>query len=166
MVGSVMRLWYRKLPRKLHFSLLYLRYNTHMRNKGQKKKGALTPAAAEQKASELIAKNGVCLFIMDIVESTNYGTGGDPEVFRLFHSFLEELNKTFPEYLPENTLAIGPSRSEQGFQGGLGDAAWAGINDASVIPKIVALKESAYPELNVYYGVAEDGWDEGMILAK
>lgn len=155
-----------KITAKTTLSMGLSSVQCHMRNKGQKKKGALTPAAAEQKASELIAEHGVCLFIMDIVESTNYGTGSDPEVFRLFRSFLEELNETFPEYLPENTLAIGPSRPEQGFQGGLGDAAWAGINDASVIPKIVALKESSYPELHVYYGVAEDGWDEGMILAK
>lgn len=137
-----------------------------MRNKSQKKKGALTSAVAEQKASEIIAENGACLFIVDIVESTNYGKGMDPEVFRSFRAFLDEANEKFQEYLPENTLAVGPSRVEQGFQAGLGDAAWAGINDASVIPKIIALKDKSYPDLRLYYGVAEDGWGEGMSLVK
>lgn len=126
----------------------------------------MTPEAAERKAAELIQKFGVCLFIVDIVESTNYGRGMDPEVFRSFRAFLDEVNEKFQEYLPENTLAVGTSRVEQGFQGGLGDAAWTGINDASVIPKIIALKENSYPDLRLYYGVAEDGWDEGMILVK
>lgn len=126
----------------------------------------MTPEAAERKAAELIQEFGVCLFIVDIVESTNYGKGMDPEVFRSFRAFLDEASETFHEYLPENTLAVGPSLVEQGFQGGLGDAAWAGINDAAVIPKIIALKERSYPELRLYYGVAEDGWAEGMILAK
>lgn len=126
----------------------------------------MTPEAAERKAAELIQEFGVCLFIVDIVESTNYGKGMNPEVFRSFRAFLDEVNERFQEYLPENTLAVGPSRVEQGFQGGLGDAAWAGINDASVIPKIIALKENSYPDLRLYYGIAEDGWGEGMILVK
>lgn len=155
-----------KNSRKTRAAAGLLRYNFSMRKKGQAKRGAMTPEAAERKAAELIKEFGICLFIVDIVESTNYGTGSDPEVFRQFRSFLDEASETFHEYLPKNTLAVGPSRVEQGFQGGLGDAAWAGINDSSVIPKIIALKERAYPDLRLYYGVAEDGWAEGMILAK
>lgn len=137
-----------------------------MRKKGQKKKGALTPEAAEQKAANLIQEFGVCLFLLDIVESSNYGKGGDKDVYESFDRFIAELNSTFAANLPENTLAVGSFRVEKGFVNALGDAALGGIDDSSLIPKIVALKEEKYPNLRLYYGVAQDGWSEGIELIK
>lgn len=137
-----------------------------MRKTGQKKRGALTPERAVSEAERIIAENGVCLFIVDLVGSSKHWNDASYKGFELLETFLKEISKEFAEYLPENTLANGSRKTEIGFEGRLGDAGWGGINDAKVIPLIIKFKEEKYPELELHYGVSEDGWGDGMAVAK
>lgn len=137
-----------------------------MRDKRGNKKGALTPEACVEKATKLIEELGVCLFIVDGIHFTRGNEShGDKVLFESLQSFAREASEKFDQYFPVNSLAV-PGREEKGFQGFLGDAAWAAINDASVIPLIIAFKEEHYPKLPLHYGVAADGWSDGVELIK
>lgn len=138
-----------------------------MRKNGEKR-GALTIEQAQAKATELIAKHGLCLFIVDIQGSRKYidQLGASDSPWTQLKLLTEAANEQLSEYMPENNLAVGEWRTEKGFDFGLGDARWAGINDAAFIPKFVKLQEELTPELRLHYGIAKDGWDEGMSLVK
>lgn len=139
-----------------------------MRKPGEAKRGALTVEQAQSKAAKLIAEHGLCLFIVDIEDSRKHidqlATENSPwlQLEKLTRSANEQLS----EYLPENNLAAGQWRTEKGFDFGLGDARWAAINDAEFIAKFVKLQGELTPELRLHYGIAKDGWSEGMELVK
>lgn len=134
-----------------------------MRDKSGKKPGALTPAECVELASELIAEHGICLFIIDVVNS-RFDTNHEG-IFKML-DFTKRANELFSDYFPENTLSIGPSRVDKGFVYGIGDAAWVGISDANMIPKILELRDQEFPDLNLHLGVAIDTWDKRFALAK
>jgi len=137
-----------------------------MRNEKNKKKGALSVEQCVALADKFIASNGACLFIVDIMNSSRGKTEMNVDLYVLLHEFADKANEKFSEYFPANNLAVGDFRTEQGFDYFLGDATWVGINSSEVIPKLVELKETEFPDLPLYYGVAEDGWGDGMVLAK
>jgi len=115
------------------------------------------------KAREYIAANGTCLFLFDVKGSKNFDPRGLMDRLR---SMMEDLNSQFAQYLPENDLAV-YERKETGFVFILGDASWAGINTADVIPTIVEYQQQHYPDIPLYWGVAKDGYDrEGTKIAK
>lgn len=134
-----------------------------MRDKSGKKRGALTPTECVELASELIAEHGICLFIIDVVNSR---ADKNHEGILKMLDFTKRANELFSDYFPENTLSIGPSRVDKGFVHGIGDAGWVGISDANVIPKILELRDQEFPDLNLHLGVAVDAWDKRFALAK
>lgn len=137
-----------------------------MRKNGLKL-GALTREECISRAQRYISEAGMCLLIMDIVRSRSYSQGGSQHnpINRLME-LAEELNGRFADHLPENSLTVGESRVDQGFQVQLGDAMWGAIDSAAIIPDIFALIDESYADLELHYGVARDGWDEGMALVK
>lgn len=108
-------------------------------------------------ANKLIEQNGLCLFLMDVKKSKQFSNR--QELNTQLESLIQDLNTKFDEYFPENNLAT-PTRTEKGFPFLFGDGAWTAINDSEVIPKIIDYSSNNYPELNFYYNVAEDGYDE------
>ncbi len=137
-----------------------------MRKPGEKKKGALTLDECLEKAARLIEENGICMFIVDIKGSTNYGTESNVDYFKELFRFTKEVSEKYDSLFPVNHLSIGPSRTEKGFEYGLGDARWAGVDSIETIKLIHEYKEKNFPNLPLYYGVAADGWSEGIELIK
>lgn len=125
----------------------------------------MTQADAVERARELVAEHGVCLFIVDIVDSNIFFSKGNREPYQLLQTFAARANELYSDYFPENELSI-PDRVDKGFILGLGDAAWVGINSADVLPKLFELLETEFPELKLHFGVAADAWDEAFRLAK
>lgn len=121
--------------------------------------------ACVERATALIASEGVCLFLIDMVHSTRLSPPEREARYEEFRKLQQEANIRFAEHMPLNSLATG-SREEQGFSHGLGDASWAGIDDPSVILDFVALKNESFPELFLHYSVAKDGWDETIRLVR
>jgi hypothetical protein len=116
------------------------------------------------RATRFIGRNGMCLFLMDIVDSRLYPD--QTKLFRDFDQLLIDLDAEFREYLPQNNLAV-RARADQGFNVFWGDGAGGGINDASAIPRIMEFASENYPEIKLRYAVAEDGYDrEGVKLIK
>lgn len=130
----------------------------------KKKEKGLSIEACIKKAEKLINKNGMCLFLLDVKGSKNYTPR--QELQNRLEIIVQELNKEFDSYLPDNTLAT-ITRKEKGFGSILGDAIWSGINDCNVIPKIANYLTQNYSDISFYLGVAKDGWDsEGLKLIK
>lgn len=136
-----------------------------MRDSKGNKVGALDVPACIQRAKELIASEGICLFLIDMVHSTKMTPLESKARYDDLSMLLDRANIAFSEHMPVNTLATG-SREEQGFSHGLGDARWAGINDSSVISDFVDLKNELFPELSLHYSVAKDGWDDAIRLVR
>ena len=136
-----------------------------MRTKTGKKRGGLTPAQCVIKATELIAEHGICLFLIDVAHMSDEDSDGRTAQLRYLVDFTKEATKVFADEFPVNELAV-YNREEKGFQEYLGDASWAGIVDPETITRIVAFKDSNYPALKLHYGVAADGWSEGIELVK
>lgn len=137
-----------------------------MRENGRKM-GALTRDECISRAQRYISEAGMCLLIMDIVHSRSYPQRDSKHnpISRLME-LAEELNSRFADHLPENSLTVGESRIDRGFQVQLGDAMWGAIDSAAIIPEIFALIDDRYADLELHYGVARDGWDEGMVLVR
>ena len=112
--------------------------------------------ACIKRANELIEQNGLCLFLMDTKGSRQLANRQN--LNEQLESLIEELNTEFGNYFPENNLATS-TRTEKGFPFLFGDGAWAAINNSEVIPKIIDYSTNNYPELDFYYNVAEDGYD-------
>jgi hypothetical protein len=136
-----------------------------MRNKQGKKRGALTVEQCVEKATQLIEEHGVCLFLIDGKKFSSKRVEGTPDPFEAYLEFIKAVNLTFDGEFPVNQLAV-TGRTEKGFQYGLGDAAWAGITDPATIVRIVEFKEEHYPSVELHYGVAADGWSDGIELIK
>jgi hypothetical protein len=115
------------------------------------------------KAQEYIAKNGVCLFLFDVQGAKNYQNRSELQTRLLL--LIQDLNHQFFQYFPENNLAT-CTRKEQGFFNLLGDGSWVGINDAAVIPMIDNYIKKNYPDLSLYYSVAENGYDEAAKIVQ
>lgn len=113
--------------------------------------------ACIKRADEFIKKNGLCLFLMDLKGSKQFSNR--QELNTQLGLLIQDLNTEFDEYFPENNLATS-TRTEKGFPFLFGDGAWTAINNSEVIPKIIDYSSNNYPELNFYYNVAEDGYDE------
>jgi len=132
--------------------------------KSKKESKGLSIEECIKRADELISKNGVCLLLWDVKGSRNFEdvNGLSIQLFKM----MEDLNKKFSEYFPKNTLAT-RVREEKGFWGPLGDGAWAGINSSKIIPEIIEYQKQKYPLIPLYWGIAEDGWDEeGLKVVK
>jgi len=112
--------------------------------------------ACIKKANELIEQNGLCLFLMDVKGSKQIDNRR--ELNTQLESLIQELNIEFDRYFPENNLATS-TRTEKGFPFLFGDGAWAAINNSEVIPQIIDYSAKNYPEIDFYYNVAEDGYD-------
>lgn len=124
----------------------------------EKKQKGMDIDACIAKADELIQKNGMCLFLMDIVGSSGLNSA---QLDEDFDNLLKDLDAKYASYLPENGLTN--RRKEQGFHRILGDAATGAINDSAVIPLIAGHAVDNYPQLPLRYSVAKDGWDEEAI---
>jgi len=136
-----------------------------MRDTDGNKVGALSVEEATNHAREIIAESGVCLFLVDGVNFSKRPSEERARLYDQLFKFCQRANELFADVMPVNDLALS-GRFERGFQSGLGDARWAGIDDAAVVKKLVTLKEDEFPGLPLYYGVAKDGWDDGMVLVK
>jgi len=112
-------------------------------------------------AHELIAKKGKCLLLFDVKNSRNAST----ELMKRVKFMMEDLNQRFDRYFPEHTLAA-YKRKEKGFMIQLGDGSWAAINSEKIIPEIVNYQKAKYPDIELYWGVAENGYDPRVSLVK
>lgn len=134
-----------------------------MRDKNGVKRGALTLEQCVGKATALIAEHGICLLIVDIVHSSSRPFEDQQKQYRLLDGLRVRATELFGDHMPEHSpTAVG--RVEQGFTGGFGDAAWAAIDDPSVVMAVAELKDREFPELELHYGVAADGWSDGIEL--
>lgn len=135
----------------------------HLINSAELPKG-LSIEACVKKADELIAAQGVCLFLLDIINSRQH-----PDRVHMRQRLIQladELNERFVEHLPENNLAH-IQRHEAGFVYFFGDSTWAGIDNSGVIPPIAEYAQTHYPDIPLRFGVAKDGHDrEGMRTVK
>jgi hypothetical protein len=117
-----------------------------------------------RRADRFLALNGVYLLVMDIVGSRDY-----PDRAKLFADYcqlLTDLNNEFQDYLPTNSLTS-RDRIEQGFNPITGDGATAGVNDSSVIEKVMEFAKEHPTAIPLRYAVAEDGYDyEGIRLLR
>ncbi len=108
-------------------------------------------------AQEFIAERGVCLLLFDVNHSRYH-----PDRYGLQEKLLkmmDDLNHEFDAYFPKHDLAI-RSRKEKGFEYLLGDGSWAGVNSADVIPEIIEYQRTHYPDIDLRWGVARDGYDD------
>lgn len=110
-----------------------------------------------EKANKYIEKNGTCLFVMDLKNSTSSTNASE----RL-NQLIADLNSMFEENMPENDLRA-KSVYHKGFVRVLGDGLLAGINDSRVIEESANYIDEAYSDLSFYYNVAVDGYDEEAI---
>lgn len=136
-----------------------------MRDKRGKKRGALTLEQSVERATDLIAEHGQCLFIVDLVHSSKLPEAERLEQFALLSNFRARATELFAASMPENTLAV-PNRIEKGFSEGLGDASWAAIDDPSLVEKLMELKDREFPKLKLHYGIAADAWSPGIELIR
>jgi hypothetical protein len=109
------------------------------------------------KAEEYIKMYGMCLFLLDVKGSKSYRSR--QKLQDVLTQIMNDLNKEFNEYFPENNLAT-VVRKEKGFFEWLGDGAWVGINNSIAIGKIKKFLDEKYPEVSFYWSVAKDGYDE------
>jgi hypothetical protein len=124
----------------------------------------LTIEQCVDKAEGYISKQGICLLLFDVKGSTNFSD--KTYLINCLQAMMQDLNSQFGDYFPENTLANSIT-SEKGFNFLLGDASWTGINSSKAIPEIVTYQKQNYPNIPLYWGVAEDGFDkEGVKIAK
>jgi hypothetical protein len=127
---------------------------------GQRKSKGLSVEDCVNEAEKLISKNGICLLLFDVKKSRNFEdvNGLSIQLFKM----MKDINKKFYDYFPKNSLAT-LTRVEKGFEGLLGDGSWAGINSSKIIPEIISYQKENYSNIPLYWGVAEDGWDEERI---
>ena len=116
-----------------------------------------------KKAEKIISEKGICLLLFDVINSRECEDRSG--LNRRINRFMEEINYTFGEYLPENRLAT-PERRERGFQTLLGDGSWAGINSAEAIPAISDYQKEHFPDLLLYWAVAKNGYDPSADLVR
>lgn len=109
-----------------------------------------------EKARKFIFKYGSCLLLFNVKNSKKFKDRQELN-YNLFN-MMQDLNKKFEEYLPENNLAS--IRKEKGFVSLLGDGSWAGITSPGIIAEIINYQKREYPEIPLYWGIAKDGRDE------
>lgn len=136
-----------------------------MRDSQGRKRGALTAEECFARASELIAEHGICLFLVDIVHSTSQGWDYHDRQFELLSRYRLRATELFGHAMPENSLA-GSYRVDRGFEGVFGDAAWTAIEDPELVWSLIELKDREFPELQLHYGVAADGYSPGIELLR
>ena len=110
-----------------------------------------------KRAEKIISEKGICLLLFDAVNST--GSKNRKALNLRLSEFMEDANSKFREYFPEHNLAAA-ARTERGFRYLLGDSSWTGINSARAIHEIIDYQIRNYPDLPLYWGVAEDGYDD------
>lgn len=113
--------------------------------------------ACTEKANLYIEQNGECLFVLDLKKSRENNNNS----VRL-DELLEDLNTMFDEHLPHNQLRT-QHAEDRGFMRILGDGILAGISSSQVIPEAAEYIEGHYSDLDFYYNVAVDGYDEDGI---
>lgn len=131
-------------------------------NVEQNKKGVDIKCCIE-KANEYISKNGICLFLFDVVNSKDYVDRQNLQT-RL-ENLITELNNDFAEFFPENNIA-NLVRQEKGFPFIFGDGSWAGINSSDAITKITQYMSEKYADISFNYDVAENGFDDDAKIVK
>ena len=109
-------------------------------------------------AEEMIARNGICLLLFDVIGSQRLSSERRYLLQKELREMMDDLNSNFDSYMPEHDIAV-YGRKEKGFTHLIGDGSWAGISEASVIPKIIGYQHERYPEIPLRWGVAEDGYD-------
>ncbi len=113
-----------------------------------KHKKGLTIEECVRRAEKFIGSQSVCLLLYDIKGSRNF------EV----NEFIQK-----SKYMPKNDLDF-RGIFKKGFQIYRGDGAVAGINSAEIIPEIVNYQKKMFPDVQLYWSVAKDGFDkEGYI---
>jgi hypothetical protein len=116
-----------------------------------------------EKAEKLISKHGICLLLFDVKNSRGFA---DREKLRInLLNMMKDLNEKFRDYFPENNLTSPTKR--KGFEDLLGDGSWAGIDFPYAIEEIINYQKEAYPKIELYWGIAKDGFDEeGIKIVK
>lgn len=127
-----------------------------------KQEKGIPPEQCYERAAEIIERNGVCLFLFDLVGSSSLKEADRERVFGRYAQLLQELNDKLEAYLPETTLVNGVD-ARKGFHFALGDGAIGAINHPEAVGKILAISEEQYRDVPLRYGVAEDGWDRDAI---
>ena len=121
-----------------------------------KPKKGLTIEECVKKAEKFIESQGVCLLLYDIKGSRNFEIN---EFIQKRAEIQESLNNKFSKYMPKNDLDF-RGIFKKGFQLQRGDAAVAGINSAEIIPEIVKYQKEMFPDVQLYWSVAKDGFDK------
>ena len=109
-----------------------------------------------EKSRKFIFKYGSCLLLFDVKNSRSFKDRQklNDDLFGM----MEDLNKKFDAYLPQNNLAS--IKKEKGFVSLLGDGSWAGVNSPGVVEEIINYQKRKYPHIPLYWGIAKDGRDE------
>jgi len=141
------------------------RFSGNHENVGHKK-GELTIDQCIIRADRYITANGMCLFLMDVVGSMQRVQEQRVILRQQLLTAKRNMNEFFAEYFPTNNLAT-QAREETGFEIGLGDGMWAGINNIVVIPLVIDHMNKNFPDIKFHYGVARDGYDRrGIALLR
>ncbi|MBU2576495.1 MAG: hypothetical protein KKF50_02125 [Nanoarchaeota archaeon] len=108
-----------------------------------------------KRATSIIQKQNICLLLFEVKDSRN-----TKDLYEKIQSMTSGINTTFKKYLPKNDLGV-PGIFIQGFRVFRGDSAYAGINSVEVISKIQEYQKEKFPEIELYWSIAEDGFDDG-----
>lgn len=81
-------------------------------------------------------------------------------MYTTFSATLADIERQMPEHFPSSRI-ITDSRVDVGFYR-IGDAALAGIQDASVISATHEALLAALPDVQFHYNVARDGYDDAI----
>ena len=112
-----------------------------------------------EKAEKYIDEKGICLLLFDVKNSKKYSRDRYKEMFDTMKLLMEDINKKFSDYLPLNSLRIYDA-NDIGFVMVKGDSACAGVNSHIAVEEIIKYQKEKYPYFELWWEVAEDGWDE------
>ncbi len=113
-------------------------------------------AECVEHAEHYLEDAAACLLLFDVKDSRN--AENRQQLHQDLQGLLDDLNQEFAAYLPNHNL-VAPLREESGFNIIYGDGGAAGINEAEIIPEIVAYQEEHYEHVPLYWGVAKDWTD-------
>lgn len=120
-----------------------------------KPKKGLTVGRCVNRARRYIAKYGICFLWFDVVGSVKRF----PDSQQLRHKLvmmIKDLNSKFADYFPKSDLMTRGGKFEKGFPGiMLRDFSYTGINNAEIIREIVKYQKEKYPDISLYWGVAD-----------
>ncbi|MBN2459386.1 hypothetical protein JXB28_03820 [Candidatus Woesearchaeota archaeon] len=129
-----------------------------MEKRVKKKEKGLSLEQCIRRAEEYVADLGVCVLAMDVKGSATHLEEEGNRYTKRLARMVSDLNHVFEKYLPFSKIIAG--NEERGFKIIRGDQVIGAINYAGAIKKIYDYQKEHYPDIDLYWTVAKDGWDE------